>query len=345
MKKATPVVAVLLAFLFTGTARTDPVRIRVGWAQVPTQITPLVAKLASVHPELFRNINVTYIYEPLRFQGSPPQIQAFAAGELEIAAFGPAALALSVTNAHLDPRIIADIAQDGGTTGHYSSWWAVRKDGPIKKIEDMKGHVAIVNARGATTDMLLRQMMRRHGVADSDFVEIEADFANMLAMLESGKADAAPVMVQFNHDFLATGRYRPLFTTTEALGGEPDQVLFWVAKGDFISAHRSALVDFLADHMRGVRWFLDPNNREEALGLTEAFTKQSRASIDYAFTHNDVYRSPDLLPVIPPIQKDIDLAVSMNMLPGRIEVAPKYVDLSLIAEAKERLSHRPSGAH
>jgi len=32
-------------------------------------------------------------------------------------------LALSVTNAHLDPRVVADIAQDGGTTGHYSSWW------------------------------------------------------------------------------------------------------------------------------------------------------------------------------------------------------------------------------
>lgn len=337
--KKTLVAAALFAASVAGAASADPVPLRVGWAQVPTQITPLVAKLAITHPELFRNLNVTYTYEPVRFQGSPPQIQAFAAGEIEVAAFGPAALALSVTNAHLDPRIVADIAQDGGTTGHYSSWWAVRKDGPIKTIEDMKGHIAIVNARGATTDMLLRQTMRRHGVADTDFVEIEADFANMLAMLESGKADAAPVMVQFNHDFVATGHYRPLFTTTEALGGEPDQVLFWVMKADFIAAHRAAIVDFLAGHMAGVRWFLDPGNRQEALAITEAFTKQSPEALAYAFTKNDVYRSPDLVPVIPPVQKDIDLAVSMNMLPARIDVAPRYVDLTLIADAKARLAH------
>jgi NitT/TauT family transport system substrate-binding protein len=336
MKRTLAGVALLLTLAATASA--DPVRIRIGWAQVPTQITPLVAQLATSHPELFHNLNVTYTYEPMRFQGSPPQIQAFAAGEIEVAAFGPAALALSVTNAHLDPRIVADIAQDGGTTGHYSSWWAVRKDGPIKSIADMKGHIAIVNARGATTDMLLRQTMRRHGVADTDFVEIEADFANMLAMLESGKADAAPVMVQFNHDFVATGRYRPLFTTTEALGGEPDQVLFWVMKADFIAAHRAAIVDFLAGHMAAVRWFLDPRNRQEALALTVAFTKQSPEALAYAFTKEDVYRSPDLLPVIPPVQKDIDLAVSMSMLPARIDVAPKYVDLTLIADAKAQLA-------
>ncbi len=330
------VAAALFAVSLAGAALADPVPIRIGWAQVPTQITPLVAKLTTTHPELFRNLNVTYTYEPARFQGSPPQIQAFAASEIEVAAFGPAALALSVTNAHLEPRIVADIAQDGGTTGHYSSWWAVRIDGPIKRFEDMKGHTAIVNARGATTDVFLRETMRRHGLADTDFVEIEADFANMLPMLESGKADTAPVMVQFNHDFLATGHYRPLFTTTDAAGGE-DQVLFWVMKADFIAAHRAAIVDFLAGHMAAVRWFLDPRNREEALAMTEAFTKQSPEALAYAFTKDDVYRSPDLLPVIPPVQKDIDLAVSMSMLPARIEVAPRYVDLSLIADAKASL--------
>jgi len=333
--------AALLAVAVAGAASADPVRIRIGWAQVPTQMTPLVAELAKVHPELFINLNKTYTYEPMRFQGSPPQIQAFAAGEIEVAAFGPAALALAVTNAHLDPRIVADIAQDGGSTGHYSTWWAVRKDGPIKTFADMKGHTAIVNARGASTDMFLRETMRRHGVADTDFVEIEADFGHMLPMLESGKGDIAPVMVQFSHDFLATGHYRPLFTTTDAVGGDADQVLFWAMKADFIAAHRQAVVDFLAGHMAGIRWFLDPRNRKEALALTEAFTKQSAQALAYAFTKEDVYRSPDLVPVIPPIQRDIDLAFGMKMLPARIDVAPRYVDLTLIADAKKQLDGPP----
>src|SRR5512142_1024212 len=291
--------AALCAAALTTAAAADPVRLRIGWAQVPTQITPLVAELAKTHPQLFPNLNRTYTYEPVRFQGSPPQIQAFAAGEVEVAAFGPSALALAVTNAHLDPRVVADIAQDGGSKGYYTTWWAVRKDSPIKTLADMKGHTAIVNAKGASTDMFLRQTLRRNGVADSDFTEIEADFTNMLPMLEAGKGDIAPVMAQFNHDFLATGRYRVLFTTTDAVGGD-DQVLFWAMRAEFIKDHRSAIVDMLTDHMAAVRWFLDPANRNEALALTHDFTKQSLQALDYSFTKDDVYRSPDLLPLIPP---------------------------------------------
>ena len=335
--KATLIAALLLAG-HAVSAASDPVRVRVAWAQVPTQITPLVVELAKVHPALFPNLNRSYTYELTRFQGSPPQIQALAANEIEVAALGPAALALSVTNAHLDPRVVADVAQDGDT-GHYQTWWAVRKDGPIKTIEDLKGHVVIVNAKGASTDMFLREMTRRHRVADADFTEIEADFANMLPMLESGKGDAAPVMAQFNHDFQATGHYRTLFTTSEAVGGR-DQVLFWVMRADVIAAHRPAIVDFLADHMAGVRWFLDPAHRAEALKIAHDFTKQPLQALDYVFTKDDVYRSPDLLPEIPPIQKDIDTAVGMKLLPASIQVAPTYVDLSMAQEAKARLDKK-----
>jgi sulfonate transport system substrate-binding protein len=334
MKITTIALAALLAAGFAASASADPVRIRIGWAQVPTQITPLVAELAKTHPQLFPNLNKSYTYEPVRFQGSPPQIQAFAAGEVEVVAFGPSALALAVTNAHLDPRVIADIAQDGGSKGYYTTWWAVRKDSPIKTLADMKGHTAIVNAKGASTDMFLRQTLRRNGVADSDFTEIEADFTNMLPMLEAGKGDIAPVMAQFNHDFQATDRYRVLFTTTDAVGGD-DQVLFWAMRAEFIKAHRAAIVDMLTDHMAAVRWFLDPANRNQALALTHDFTKQSLQALDYAFTKDDVYRSPDLLPLIPPIQRDIDTAVSMKLLPASIDVS-NYVDLSMAKEAARR---------
>ena len=337
--KKTIIIAALLAAGFSTAAFADPVHIRIGWAQVPTQITPLVAELAKTHAELFPNLNRTYTYEPVRFQGSPPQIQAYAAGEIEVAAFGPSALSLAVTNAHLDPRVIADIAQDGGSQGFYSTWWAVKKDSPIKSLADMKGHTAIVNAKGASTDMFLRQSLRRNGVADNDFTEIEADFTNMLPMLEAGKGDIAPVMAQFNHDFEATGRYRVLFTTTDAVGGD-DEVLFWVMPAKFIADHRTAVVDMLTDHMAAVRWFLDPANRNEALALTHDFTKQSLQALDYVFTKDDVYRSPDLVPLIEPIQRDIDTAVAMKLLPSGIQVSPQYVDLSMVKEAAKRFPPR-----
>lgn len=336
MKRQLGIAAVAAYLLLSASAvSADPVRLRIGWAQVPSQITPLVAELSKIHPEFFPTLGKNYTYEPIRFQGSTPQIQALAAGELEVGAFGPSALALAVLNARLDMRMIADVMQDGGED-YFSTWWAVRKDGPIKTFADMKGRTAVVNAKGATTDMHLRGMMRRHGVADSEYVIIEADFANMLAMQENGKADAVPVMPQFSHDFEATGRYRSLFTTSEAVGGS-DQVGFWAVKADFITQHRAALVDFLTDHMRAVRWFLDPKNREAAIAVTQAFTKQSKESLAYAFTKGDIYRSPNLLPNVTAVQKDIDEAAEMKLLPNRIEVAPKYVDLSMAAEAKARL--------
>ena len=113
-------------------------------------------------------------------------------------------------------------------------------------------------------------------------------------------------------------------------------------KADFIAAHRPAIVDMLTDHMAAIRWFLDPANRNDALAMTHAFTKQSLQSLDYAFTKNDVYRSPDLMPVIPPIQKDIDIAVGMKMLPASIEASRNMSTCRWSPEAAKRFATRNS---
>jgi sulfonate transport system substrate-binding protein len=324
--------------LLCGGASADPVKLRIGWAQAPTQLTPLVEELSKRHPEMFPHAGKSYAMEPTRFQGSTPQLQALAAGELEIAALGPSSLVLAVANAHLDMRIIADLMQDG-VKGLFSTWWAVRTDGPIKNFSDMKGRQVAINALGAMTDMLLRTSMRQHGIADNEYTVIETNFVNMLPMMESRKVDLVPVMPQFSHDFDAAGHYRSLFTLRELVG--QSQVGMWTARADFIAAHRAALVDFLEDYMRGQRWFLTPANREEALVIAQAVTKESRASLDYVFTEHDLYRSPDLIPNIATVQKDIDWAVSMKLLPAGLTVAPKYVDLSMVEEAKQRLDAKP----
>ena len=161
-----------------------------------------------------------------------------------------------VETAHLDLRIIADVMQDG-IPGHFGTYWVVRKDGPIHTIGDMRHHRAAVNARGTGIDMLLHEAMRGHGVADGDYTIIEADFANMLPLIENDKVDTVPVMPQFGHDFEATGRYRTLFDLPSVAG--PSQVGFWVMRADFIAAHRPAIVDFLEDDMRAV---LDRRSRQ-----------------------------------------------------------------------------------
>jgi sulfonate transport system substrate-binding protein len=315
-------------------ASADPVRLRVGWAQAPSQLTALFDAMTKPHPELFPHLGKSYGFEPVRFQGSTPQIQGLASGDLEIASLGSAGLAIAVLNAHLELRIVADVMQEG-VPGHFTTYWAVRSDGPVQRIEDMKGHRAAINAFGATTDLILRRALRTHGVTDADYVVIEANFANMFPLMEDGKVDIVPVMPQFNHAFMSSGRYRPLFKTTEIVG--QSQVGMWVMRADFIAAHRPQLVDFMEDIIRATRWILAPAHREEALGIAQAVTKEPRQALDYAFTNDDLYHSPDAVPNIAVVQKDIDQAVEFKMVPARIEVAPHYVDLSLVAEAKARI--------
>ncbi len=337
MIRRTVTLAAAVALLCGAGAQAEPLKLRIGWAQTPSQLTPLVAELSKRRPEIFPHAGRSYVLEPVFFRGSTPQIQALASGDLQIASLGPAGLALAVFNAHLDLRVVADVMQDGAP-GHYSTWWAVRKNGPVRTLEDMKGRRAALNALGATTDIVLREVLRQHGVPDGSYTVVETGFATMFAMIEDDKVDTVPVMPQFSHDFEATGRYRALFTHRDISG--TTQVGMWCMRADVIAGNRPALVDFFTDFMRGVRWFLDPANREPALAIATAITKQSRDSLAYVFTSRDLYHSPDLQPNVPSIQKDIDKAVEMKQLPARLEVAPRYLDLTLIGEAKGRLDRK-----
>lgn len=316
-------------------AASAPLVIRVGWAETPGHLAPLVAALAKQHPEIMPNNGKTYDFEPVRYPGSTPQIQALAISDLEIAAFSDSAFALAVTNAHLDVPIVADVIQTGHP-GYFPGEYVVAKDGPIKTIDDIKGKRVATNAIGSEADSTMRAMLRRHGIQDKDFTTVEANFANQAAMLEEGKVDMIELLPQFAHDIMATGKYRVLFTGDQVHG--VSEAVFWCMRADFIAAHRPALVDFFADYMRAVRWFLTPANRPAALALTAAVTHKPEKDLDFAFTKHDFYHSPDLVPDVAAVQKEIDEDVKLGVLPKAVTVSPKYVDLSLIKAAKQRLA-------
>ncbi len=327
--------AVMLAFavgLLSLPAFSEPVKLRIAYVTVPDHLIPLVEHLAELRPDIFPGNNKTYSVELFRFQGSTPQITALAAHEIDIASFGPSTLVFAVNNAHLDMRVIADVLQSG--VNNPGLYYAVLKDGPIQKIEDMKGHRAATNSIGGITDMLMRIAFFQHGLNEKDYVVIEAAFPSMLAMIESQKVDLAPVPPPFQGAFEATGKYRPLMSVRDIEGVE--QVVAWASPVDFITAHRAALVDFLTDYMRAQHWFFDPANREQVLDIAATVTKQSRDNLNYLFMMRDSYRAPDMMPNVPAMQKEIDLASQAKLMPARVDVT-KYLDLSLVTEAKKRL--------
>src|ERR1700730_7982083 len=139
MKRGWAVLGLILAsILGMCAANADPMPIRVGWVVTPGHLAPLIEALGKREPGVFKHLGKSYVLQSIRFQGTTPQIQAQAIGEVEIAALSTAALALAITNARLDERVVADVVADG-VPGYYSENYVVAADGPIKTFEPVKG--------------------------------------------------------------------------------------------------------------------------------------------------------------------------------------------------------------
>ena len=322
-----------LLLALSGSASADePVKIRIGWAQAPGHMAPLLYQGPT--KALMSHFDKSYVAEPVRYAGGTPQIAAMAAGELEIGAFGATAFVYAVQNARMDMRIVSDVIQDG-YPGHFTSAFVVRKDGGVKRAEDLKGKRVASNAIGSSSDTAMRIFLHNHGLTDNDFTTVEANFANMPAMLAEGKVDMINMQPQFARGFMDTGKYVPLFTTKDAIG--TSDLVFWGARADFVAKHRAALVDFYEDYIRAIRWYLDPKNHDQAIASAAAALKTPPENIAYAFTDADYYRAPDAKPDVPAIQRDVDGAVKLGLLKTGLQLAPRYVDLSLIADADKRI--------
>jgi sulfonate transport system substrate-binding protein len=335
MKNATALAgAALVASLWLGAApaSADPWKIRVGWVTTPTHLQPIIDELHNRHPELFHHFGQSYVAEGVRFQGTTPQIQALAINEVEIAAFGPEALALAVKNANLDVRVIADVFQDG-VPGYGSVTYVVKTDSPIHSVEDLRGKNIATNAIGSFGDSAMRIMMRTHGLADRDFTSVETNFATMPAMLDDGKVDMINLVPQY-HYMLNQGKYRVLFTAADGEGRI--QAVLWAMRTDVLAAHRPALVDFLEDHIRAVQWLLDPAHHDEAVAICATVTKAKPDTLAYVFTKDDSYHAPDGRPDIAATQHAIDTEVKYGLMKEGLTVAPGYVDLGPIDDANKQ---------
>ena len=315
-------------------AQADPWQIRVGWATTPTHMQPIIDELHKRHPDLFHHFGKSYVAQGVRFQGSTPQIQALAINELEVAAFGPEALALAVNNAHLDARMIADVFQDG-VPGYGSITYAVRADSPIKTVENLRGKNVATNAIGSFGDSAMRIMLRQHGLQDRDFTSVETNFANMPAMLDDGKVDMINLVPQFHYMLSKAGKMRVLFTAADGEGHIQAQL--WAMKADVIAAHRAAIVDFLEDHLRAVQWLLDPAHHKETVAIGAEVTKAKPETLDYMYTKDDSFHAPDGRPDVTATQHALDVELKSGLIQQGLTVAPTHVDLSLIDEANKQL--------
>ncbi len=307
-----------------------PVRIRVAGGATSI-LTPILFQ----KPEILRHIHRSYVPDFVYFAGSSPQIQAFAARELDIGWLAFASFPPAILNAKLDLRITADLIQE--TQESFSAVRGVLEASGITRIADLKGKRIGIIAFGTGSDLGTRAMLKRHGLEyprDYQFLEVRPP--NMEAMLREGKIDMAWFDAGFWHRAQGKAGIRPLFRGTDVFGAV--QVLVQVARQEFLSRHRAAVVDYYEDYLRGLRWALDGSNREEVIRLAARYFKLPEAALaGYYLTRADYHRDPGGIPNLEVFQKDIDVMQEMGLLPQKFEAA-RYLDLSYITEARRRLN-------
>ena len=312
-------------------AAQTPVKIRVAW------VAPLAnwGSILLEKKDLAKHFGKSYTVETMRFAGTPPMVTAIANNELEIANLTYSTIPIAIGNAGLDDlRVIADEFQDGvGNT--YSNAFNVLADGPIQKVEDLKGKVLATNAAGSAVDVAMRAMLRKAKLEDKrDYTVVEAPFPAMKAMLAEKKADLIPAVLPFSTDPELKKISRVLFTTKDAVG--VTQFSVWMARKSFIDKNRAAMIDFMEDMLTITRWYQDPKNHDEVAKIASNITKVPPERFGWLFSKADTYRDPNLIPNVEALQRNVDTTRDLGFVKKKIDIS-KYVDLSLAQEAAKRL--------
>ena len=320
-----------VAIFSSNPAQAEPIKIRNSWVAPVTNWASILLE----KKDLARHFGKSYVMEAVRYPGTPPMITALANNELEISNLAYSTLGIAIQNAGLDDlRIIADEFRDG-VDGYYSQEYMVLKDGPIQKVQDLKGKAIMTNAAGSAIDVAMRAMLRKNGLEDKrDYTMIEAPFPTMRAMLGEKKVDMIPAVLPFAYDPELRKISRTLFTQRDAIG--VTDMIVWAARKPFLDKNRAAMVDFMEDTLRITRWFRDPANHKEVMEIAGRVTKQPPERFDWLFTKRDTYHDPNMLPDLVALQRNVDMTKDMGFIRGNLDVK-KYTDLSIVEEAAKRL--------
>ena len=314
------------------TASAQPLNIRIGWANTPATISPLLFQKT----DIMRHYGRSYTVQAIRFTGTTPALAALQSGALDIGSVSFSNIGAAIVQQGMkDLRIVAD-GNQGGVAGYASISYYVRNDGPVKSIADLKGKQLVANAIGGAADFGLRAVLKKHGLVDKrDYTLTEAAFPTLVGLLLSGKADLVAMTAPFVYDPKLKANARALFNLEGELG--PIQQLVTAAREGFIAQHRATLVDFFEDYLISLQWFHDPANRAEAIRILAKFTMLPELQFaGWAFDKGDFYHEPWARPNIPALTQNLAMLRDLEFLPVALDPTP-YVDLSLIDAAAKRL--------
>ena len=159
-----------------------------------------------------------------------------------------------------NPDLFAFMGGDGGFLSLVAS-------SSVVAVKDLKGRSVSVDAMTTGFAFVVRELIARNGLAESD-VEFgrAGGTANRYRDLVAGKHDATLLRTPF--ELLAANRGYHVIAGAESLG--PYQGTVGLARRSFAEAHEATLVAFLRAYKAATDWLYDPANHEVAEALLVA---------------------------------------------------------------------------
>jgi NitT/TauT family transport system substrate-binding protein len=170
--------------------------------------------------------------------------------------------------------------------------YAIEAKAQYRKLEDLRGKTIMIDAPTGITKIYVERMLVPHHVDPGtvDYVYAGATGARFNALM-SGAVDATILLPPFSFSAEAKGTSN-LGLVADYAGDLPFTGAAvntnWAAK------HPDALRRFLDAHNKSVQWFLDPNNRREAIDIMVEASKLSPQVIakTYDFLRSRPYFEP-----------------------------------------------------
>jgi len=279
------VFTLLISVFFSSAIAAEPPLIRFGRGFAAEEQVWLM----SARPDLTPNQGKRYQLKQILFQANPERFQAFLAGELDAGT----APGLAVIFAHaqgLDMKIVASVCLEAAGKQWFTTTYMVKDDGPVKRVQDLKGGTIGVVGIKTATDLWARAGLINAGlVPDKDTKVVPMAFPAIGDAVRSGKVSAGTFVEPFYSAEMAKGGLRKLFTATEAVGY--DHELLDIFFGDkFLKANPDAVRAFLADYVAVTKYYLGHTEQAKRDLHKAGFV---RTPLDIYLKNSDWKRDPD----------------------------------------------------
>ncbi len=212
----------------------------------------------------------------------------------------------------------------------------------VASIKDLRGRTLIVDAPTTAYALQMKRILLSNGLAAGRDYAIEA-IGGTPQRLEAMSRNTSYAASMLNPPFSLQARrrgLRSLGSSRDLLG--PYQGMGGFARPAWATEHRDALVRYIAAYVEGLRWFMAPQNKADAVQLLVSGLKLS-ADVA-ADTYERAVPGGGLTP-----NAEVDLEGLRNVLKIRAEVEStgqqpsspqRYVDLSYYEAAVATLGGR-----